>query len=345
MVLVVAPHLAVASASTGFDELYTGERFLKDIWNRVKKATRRIFRPGGTLPGKIPVKIKQWTDITYVALGDSYAAGVGSGGGKSDLRHGDLDACCSRNGNAYPELLAHMLGAKAKLDFRACMGAETLGHANSVESQMKHATRNADLVTVTVGGNDMGFSDVVISCLGGPLKQRRCLRKIRRARAKVWREVSWRTRRLQRDLRRHFPYAVIVFTGYPIPFPWSRPDDPFCKFPAAVRREMNRLTDTLNKVLRMNVDNFVAVSFSGRELCKDNSWIHNTLKPAIRVTHNYDHYLHNYVDYYNHGKPDTCTLRRRIFQHIAGAYHLKPEGQKHYAKKLYAWYQWYQSRK
>ncbi|GAB2544691.1 SGNH/GDSL hydrolase family protein [Nocardia heshunensis] len=88
----------------------------------------------------------------YVALGDSYAAGVGI----SNI----LDKTCSRSDRNYAHLFAAARGYS--LTDVTCGGATT----DSVTStQLSAVTSDTNLVTLGVGGNDIGFTDIVRSCV------------------------------------------------------------------------------------------------------------------------------------------------------------------------------------
>src|SRR5881409_2627606 len=91
----------------------------------------------------------------YAALGDSYSSGVGSGSYGSS-------GSCYRSSKAYPQLWANVHSGTS-FTFLACSGVRTgdvINQANSIPS-------SATLVTVTVGGNDAGFADVMTSCTLG----------------------------------------------------------------------------------------------------------------------------------------------------------------------------------
>ena len=108
----------------------------------------------------------------YVALGDSYSSGEGNPpffagtDGPSDY--------CHRSPQAYSEVLGAFLGS-APL-FYACSGAVT----SDITSTSKDTEPpqllapgvdpSADLVTMTIGGNDAGFSDVLKTCIEQKLK-------------------------------------------------------------------------------------------------------------------------------------------------------------------------------
>lgn len=91
--------------------------------------------------------------VEYVALGDSYASGVGT----RDYQDDGSD--CSRSDSAYPSLLADELDAD--LTFAACSGAKT---GDVLTEQLDGLSGSTDLVTITVGGNDTGWAGVIQQC-------------------------------------------------------------------------------------------------------------------------------------------------------------------------------------
>src|SRR5215213_4844548 len=90
---------------------------------------------------------------SYVALGDSYSSGTGT---RSYLADG---TSCQRSTYAYPSLIAAARGYT--LNFRACSGARI---ADVTATQLPAVTAVTSFVTVSVGGNDAGFSDVLTTC-------------------------------------------------------------------------------------------------------------------------------------------------------------------------------------
>jgi lysophospholipase L1-like esterase len=96
--------------------------------------------------------------INYVALGDSYSAGVGNA---ADYVPASGD--CLRSSKAYSVLLAAR-GHRLNLDFEACDGATT----DSLIDKQLPAEPNSDIqtVTVTIGGNDVGTFVVLPDCMG-----------------------------------------------------------------------------------------------------------------------------------------------------------------------------------
>src|ERR1017187_5737058 len=89
----------------------------------------------------------------YVALGDSYSSGVGTRVFYKE------EGSCSRSPDAYGPRIA---AARAySLSFQACSGATTT-EVNS--KQLGTLSTSTSLVTITIGGNDAGFSNVIINC-------------------------------------------------------------------------------------------------------------------------------------------------------------------------------------
>ena len=100
----------------------------------------------------------------YVALGDSFAA-VGS----LENVHGDPIGCARATDN-YPSGVAAALGASTFVD-ATCGGAQTV-HMTQPQSvtggdnapQFDALTADTNLVTVSISGNDIGFSDIAKTC-------------------------------------------------------------------------------------------------------------------------------------------------------------------------------------
>jgi lysophospholipase L1-like esterase len=106
----------------------------------------------------------------YIALGDSYSSGEGDGnyltGTDTSTDH------CHRSTLAYPELLDQDLSL-GSLDFVSCSGAITDDYfnanneGNQEPAQSQALTSDTQYVTLTFGGNDVGFSDVLAKCIYG----------------------------------------------------------------------------------------------------------------------------------------------------------------------------------
>src|SRR3954451_5804960 len=92
-----------------------------------------------------------------LALGDSFSSGQGAG--SYDRGTTALGNKCYRSPLAWPQLLATRL-TLAPQPSLACNGATT----DDVLRQIKHISGDPKVITVTVGGKDVGFSKVLTRC-------------------------------------------------------------------------------------------------------------------------------------------------------------------------------------
>ncbi|MGH3672142.1 MAG: SGNH/GDSL hydrolase family protein [Pseudonocardiaceae bacterium] len=100
----------------------------------------------------------------YVALGDSYAAGP-----LIPVQRTDPPGC-NRSTNNYPALLARELRISHYTDV-TCSGAKTdnMTTAQNVllgtnPPQFDALRPDTDLVTLTISGNDVGFTEIIFTC-------------------------------------------------------------------------------------------------------------------------------------------------------------------------------------
>jgi lysophospholipase L1-like esterase len=138
---------------------------------------------------------------SYAALGDSYSSGVGAGPYDS--------SGCSRSQRAYPPLwvAAH---AATTFRFAACGGAQT---ADVLDDQLAALDAGTTLVSITIGGNDAGFADTMITCQFG--SESACSSAVSRARAFATNELPARLDRTYAAIRQRAPNARLVVLGYP----------------------------------------------------------------------------------------------------------------------------------
>ncbi|AAT89160.1 hydrolase [Leifsonia xyli subsp. xyli] len=90
---------------------------------------------------------KPLTAVTrYVALGDSFAAGMGGG-----IEYGK----CRRSPKSYPEIFARDTGVDLVVN-AACAGATT---RDLLKNQLIALDDRTELVTLSIGGNDLGVAE------------------------------------------------------------------------------------------------------------------------------------------------------------------------------------------
>ncbi|MFE5208005.1 SGNH/GDSL hydrolase family protein [Streptomyces sp. NPDC056600] len=94
----------------------------------------------------------------YVALGDSYTSGPGI--------PRQTDADCARSDRNYPSLTARALDVASFKDV-SCGGATTAEMWRSQKSnppQLTAVSKDTTLVTLQIGGNDIGFGEIMNTC-------------------------------------------------------------------------------------------------------------------------------------------------------------------------------------
>src|SRR5579859_7295943 len=92
----------------------------------------------------------QAAGAVYAALGDSYSSGLGAGNYGSS-------GSCYRSSGAYGQLWTNNY-SPASFDFAACSGATT---TDVINTQAPTLSSSTSLVSITIGGNDVGFSSVM----------------------------------------------------------------------------------------------------------------------------------------------------------------------------------------
>jgi len=204
------------------------------------------------------------TSVRYVALGDSYASGLGTG-----LERGNCDRSPAAYGPQWAR--AHQ---PASFTFAACSGATARGIRTHRLSALSPATT---LVSVTVGGNDVGFSDVIQTCI--IQSTRDCLRAVHGAKHAMTTSLPRGLNRLLAAIRRHAPAAKIVVTGYPLLFDPARPGS--CseishRGQIALNRGANLLDNTIRSAAGRHGAAFadVRAAFRGHAICDGAAWLH-----------------------------------------------------------------------
>ena len=107
--------------------------------------------------------------LIFVALGDSFAAGPGAGGRVSWW---DYFNTCRRSDHSYPAIVndGSLLGYTHTFDFRACTGAKMKDVLKEADggikgSQLDSAALKADITTLSITGNDVGFFNILDACI------------------------------------------------------------------------------------------------------------------------------------------------------------------------------------
>jgi hypothetical protein len=142
--------------------------------------------------------------VNYVALGDSYSSGLGAGSYITSSGN------CQRSSKAYSALWA-AAHSPASYTSVACSGATTSTVNNSQLSALSAATT---LVSITVGGNDAGFSNIMNTCvLQGTTA---CVAAVQSAENFAQSTLPGLLDNTYDGIRSHAPSATVVVLGYPV---------------------------------------------------------------------------------------------------------------------------------
>lgn len=207
--------------------------------------------------------------VEYDALGDSYASGYGV------PPYGP----CGRSQSAY----AVQLDGRMKIaldDFAACAGATTSTLVSG--GQLNALDGSTDLVTLTVGGNDIGWSSAVVACLARSDSD--CAGAIAATSGKVTSLLPALLDAVYAQVSAHAPNARVVVTGYPRLF--SPEYGSFLGASTAEQQALNQGADLLNGVIAAAASahgfGFVDVTkrFDGHGVNAADPWINGPSDPA-----------------------------------------------------------------
>ncbi|ADB32622.1 Triacylglycerol lipase [Kribbella flavida DSM 17836] len=214
----------------------------------------------------------------YVALGDSYASGVGTRTYLAD------SGACQRSTKAYPYVDAARIGAN--LTFVACSGARV---ADVTANQLGPLNSGIEFVTLQVGGNDAGFSSVITEC-AKPAWLANCDGAINTAQATINNTLPGRLTTLYATVRSRATAAKIVVVGYPRLFNGTD-----CNagtfFSAAEMTRLNQTADLLNAKIgaAAGAAGFPFVNptsaFIGHAVCGSPEWINGLSNPVSESYH------------------------------------------------------------
>jgi lysophospholipase L1-like esterase len=229
----------------------------------------------GLLVGPLPAYA---APRTLVAIGDSYGAGVGS-----YIYYND-GTDCHRSPFSYPAQLAAATGLS--LTLAACSGATT---ADVLAEQIGLVSTGTDYVTISVGGNDVGFSTVISQCaLPGWLGN--CSGAVQAGLRTLDTVLADRLDAVYAAVRARAPGATVAVTGYPLLFNGTD-CNPLTFFTKAEMKAINDGTERLNEVIRLRAEaagfRFVEAepAFIGHAWCDSRPWINGLTFPVVNSYH------------------------------------------------------------
>jgi lysophospholipase L1-like esterase len=203
----------------------------------------------------------------YVALGDSYSSGLGAG------NYGNSGSC-SRSANAYAQLWDNANSPSA-FTFAACSGATT---SDVLNSQISSVTSSTTLVSITIGGNDVGFASIMETCVIWGTSA--CVSAINSAESQASSTLPAAYDNVLNAIAAKAPNAKIVFLDYPDFYDLSQSSG--CMglsgtSRAKVDEGINLVDSLIQAAAGRHGATFgdVRGSFSGHEICDGTSWLNS----------------------------------------------------------------------
>lgn len=213
--------------------------------------------------------------LNYAAVGDSYAAGVGT--------QSSYDNSCDRSSKGYPSLWAAAHSASAFTNV-ACSGAKT---SDVINGQVGSLSSANTVVTVTVGGNDAGFSSTMESCIVGG--DSGCKSAVDKATAFVNTTLPGLLDNTYNAIRGHAPNATVYVVGYPRFYQIGGS----CSVGLSdtSRGYINGGADTLDSAISAAAGRHgfrfvdVRTAFANHGICSSSAWLNSVTWPVVNSYH------------------------------------------------------------
>lgn len=213
----------------------------------------------------------------YVALGDSYSSG------EANPPFTQPNTGCDRSvAGAWPQLMARSLRVRMRA-FLPCSGATTAALTTSFKRMPGQLSRLAavkpapKLVTITIGGNDLGFTYVLTSCFIST-----CSTALAGVEESFAGGFGAHMTAVYRAIRSAAPGAHVVVVGYPQIIPKSPITAlrhcPWLKDPAdpvLLRKVTGQLNGVFARAASAARVDYVSTlnALKGHELCTAHSWV------------------------------------------------------------------------
>jgi lysophospholipase L1-like esterase len=213
----------------------------------------------------------------YVALGDSYSSGVGT------RVFYEESGSCKRSPDAYGPKIAAARGYT--LSFQACSGAKT---PEVNEKQLGTLSSSTALVTITIGGNDAGFSNVILNCA---LYFFTCSGAINEANEFIAKKLPGLLETTYKDIRAKATTAEVIVLGYPKLFTKEGATCNVNLLTSGNEKKMNETAEKLDGVVKGRAEamkfKFVnpTSAFGPHEVCSSSEWLNGQSNPLEESYH------------------------------------------------------------
>jgi lysophospholipase L1-like esterase len=213
----------------------------------------------------------------YVALGDSYSSGVGT------RVFYEESGECDRSPDAYGPKIATAKGYT--LSFQACSGAKT---GEVISNQLGTLSASTSLVTITIGGNDAGFSNVILNCA---LYYFTCGSAISEANEFIKNKLPGLLETTYKDIRAKATTAKVIVLGYPKLFTKEGATCNVNFLTSGNEKKMNESAEKLDAVIKARAEavKFTFVNptsaFEAHEVCSSSEWLNGQSDPLSESYH------------------------------------------------------------
>jgi lysophospholipase L1-like esterase len=238
---------------------------------KVKEALGQAAGGAGCGSSAVRTPYEQAISGRYVAMGDSYSSGEGASDYEPGTDFDDRDDAwpfnndqeahnrCHRSADAYARILGGNNAFAGGSTFVACSGSviSDLDNPNHKDTGEKPQTdalgADVSLVTLTLGGNDLGFADVVQDCIMNGESNvpflATCQEKHNKRIAQRLPELRRQLMAAYQEIHQKSPNARIVVVGYPQLFVDNPSDRVGDLLFAQDQRWMNQKAADLNAML------------------------------------------------------------------------------------------------
>jgi lysophospholipase L1-like esterase len=208
------------------------------------------------------------SSVRYVALGDSYSAGLGAGNNIAS------SGSCDRSNDAYPALWskANLPASYASV---ACSGATT---STVLSNQISALSAATTLVSITIGGNDVGFQSVMETCV--LFATSTCVGAIGVAESEMASQLPGELDSVLNAITASAPNARVVVLGYPHLYDLGRSAG-CIGLSTTDRTDLNQAADLLDGQIQAaafrhdDVFGDARSAFAAHEICDSASWLHS----------------------------------------------------------------------
>lgn len=237
-------------------------------WSRVVGCTVALV-VGGTAPA---LGADQ-----YVALGDSYSSGTGT--------RTYYDSGCERSNYSYAKII-DAERPDTEVNLVACGGAKT---TDVTANQVSALSSGTEWVTITIGGNDAGFSRVITEC-AKPWWAANCNAEIDKAQAYINNTLPGRLDAVYSAIDARATTATVIVLSYPRLF-MGEDCNGGTWFSGSEMSRLNQTADLLRDrtFARAIAWGFVTRDaippFIGHAVCSSSEWINGLSNPLKESYH------------------------------------------------------------